>query len=284
MAIYAGLDIGSRTTKLAILRDGRFDFRILDTGVKPAETCTRLLDGTRFDAVVSTGYGRHLAKTEFDYPTITEILAAARGARHVLPEARSVIDVGGQDCKAVTLAEDGTFTNFLMNDRCAAGTGRFLEIMASTLQLQLGEFAALALEADSAVEINSMCSVFAESEVVSLIASGADLKQISLGLHRAVVNRVGALLGKIGAQAPIAFIGGVALNPAAVSQLREKLRRDVHVCEFPQFVVAAGAALVAADGTRATPEPPVVAYHHGDPCLRARTRTSAGHEAQGPCE
>ncbi len=247
MALFAGLDIGSRTTKLAVLRDGRFAFRISDTGVKPAETCARLLDGSEFDAVVATGYGRHLAGTEFDYPTITEILAAARGARHVFPEARSVIDVGGQDCKAITLAEDGTFTNFLMNDRCAAGTGRFLEMMAVTLQLPLGAFAVMALEANSAIEINSMCSVFAESEVVSLIASGASVKRISLGLHQAVINRVGALLGKIGAQAPITFIGGVALNPAAAKLLREKLKRDVHVCEFPQFVVAAGAALTAAD-------------------------------------
>lgn len=249
MAVYGGLDIGSRTTKLAVLQDGRFDFSILDTGVKPAETCARLLDGTRFDAIVSTGYGRHLAKTEFDHPTITEILAAARGARHVFPEARSVIDVGGQDCKTIALAEDGTFTNFLMNDRCAAGTGRFLEMMAAILQLPLSEFADMALKADSAVEINSMCSVFAESEVVSLIAAGADLRRISLGLHRAVTDRVGALLGKIGAQAPITFIGGVALNPAAARLLREKLRREVHVCRFPQFVVAAGAALAAADGT-----------------------------------
>jgi len=242
------LDIGSRTTKLAILQDGQFAFKIRDTGVAPVATCAALLDGKRFDKIIATGYGRHLAKAEFTYPTVTEILAATKGAYQFFPEARTVLDVGGQDSKVIALGGDGSFTNFLMNDRCAAGTGRFLEIMAASLQLPIEEFAQLALEADSAIEINSMCSVFAESEVVSLIASRADLKSIALGLHQAIANRLGALLAKVGAQEPVMFIGGVARNPAAVKLLRAKLGgKKVHVEKWPQFVVASGAAIIAAD-------------------------------------
>jgi predicted CoA-substrate-specific enzyme activase len=248
MQTFAGLDIGSRTTKLAVLRGGEFTFELRDTGVKPAETCRELLDGASFDGLVATGYGRHLASATFEFPTVTEILAAARGAHYAMPQARTVLDVGGQDSKVVVLGGDGTFTNFLMNDRCAAGTGRFLEMMADSMRLPLGEFAGLALEADSPVEVNSMCSVFAESEVVSLIASGSDAGSISLGVHRAIVNRLCALLGRAGAGAPVMFIGGVARNPAAVKMLGERLGGGVHTGEWPQFAVAAGAALIAANG------------------------------------
>ena len=161
-----------------------------------------------------------------------------------------MVDVGGQDSKVIALGENGSFTNFLMNDRCAAGTGKFLEMMASTLHLSLEEFARLALEADSPVEINSMCSVFAESEVVSLIASGADVKSISLGLHRAVVNRIIALIGKVGSAGQVMFAGGVARNPAAVQLLERKLGKEVFVGDCPQFTAAAGAALITVSDAR----------------------------------
>jgi len=243
----AGLDIGSRTIALVELEAGRIaDFAVLDTGVNPLDQCQRLLSGKEYVRLVATGYGRHLAATHFADEVISEISASARGVHHLYSDARTVIDVGGQDSKAIALTPEGRVQKFEMNDRCAAGTGRFLEMMALALGLSIGELGPHALAAqDGAVPINSMCTVFAESEVVSLIARGEDTRRIALGLHRAIGRRIANLARRVGVHASVVFVGGVALNPCMQRVLAEELDLPLMVPLEPQIVVALGAALHA---------------------------------------
>jgi len=200
--------------------------------------------------VVATGYGRHLAREKLGLPVITEIKAHALGASRLFPECRTVIDIGGQDSKAIRV-EAGRQVNFEMNDRCAAGTGRFLEVMAMTLGYTLAEFGPEALKAQECASINSMCTVFSESEVVSLIASGKSKQSIALGLHESIVNRLLALVGRVGAEAPVVLTGGVALNPCIRTLLERRLGMQILVPCEPQTVGALGAALSAGNGVHA---------------------------------
>ena len=177
--------------------------------------------------------------------TVSEILACARGARHLDPHASSVIDIGGQDSKVIQLTEEGKPARFEMNDRCAAGTGRFLEVMAKALGYELGDFGHQALEAESPIRINSMCTVFAESEVVARIAQGEDPQRIALGLHVAVARRTAALASRVRLGPRTLFVGGVANNLAMVNTLAGELDTELIVPEQPEFVVALGAALTA---------------------------------------
>ncbi len=244
-----GIDLGSRATKIVWLEDGKVVRREqFDTGHDPMSRVGRLLDGAAGQRVVATGYGRNLAGTALSCRTVTEILACARGAHEVCPECTSVIDIGGQDSKAIELTRDGRPARFEMNDRCAAGTGRFLEVMAKALGYTLEEFGEDALKAAMPVQVNSLCTVFAESEVVSLIAQGAQRRSIALGVHMAVARRVAALASRIGLGATILFAGGVARNVCMVKTLGEELSGVVTVPEQPEYVVATGAALLAASG------------------------------------
>ncbi len=243
--MIAGIDIGSRTTKLVVLDDAApVEWKLVATGVDPIQAARTLIDGRVFDAVAATGYGRHFARTELGFQVLTEVKACAVGAHHVMPECRTVIDIGGQDCKVVALDGEGGFSDFQMNDKCAAGTGRFLEVMAQTLGFGLDEFGEVALQADEAVRINSMCTVFAESEVTSLIARGEDPRRISRGLHQAVVDRVASMARSVGVgEGGVLLVGGVALNPCVRPLLEARLGVPVIVPEHAQFVVALGAAL-----------------------------------------
>ncbi|MEO0004943.1 MAG: acyl-CoA dehydratase activase [candidate division WOR-3 bacterium] len=235
--------MGSRTTKLVVVDDGKVvDFRIVDTGTEPLLRAQELLQGRRFDRLVATGYGRHLLRERLGTPVITEIRAHALGAQHLFPDCRTVIDIGGQDSKVIRL-ENGRQVNFEMNDRCAAGTGRFLEVMATTLGYTLGEFGLAALRAKRAAVINSMCTVFSESEVVSLIAKGVDKDSIALGLHESIVNRLLALAGRVGIEEPVVLCGGVARNPCIKTLLEQRLKTKLLVPAEPQIVGALGAAL-----------------------------------------
>ena len=181
-------------------------------------------------------------------PTITEIQAYALGARFLCPEAKTVLDIGGQDTKVISLSETGKVLKFEMNDRCAAGTGKFLEFMATALQLPLESFGDFALQADRRVRINSMCTVFAESEATSLMARGESPENIAMGLHMAIVERTAAMLRRIGVSAPLFFAGGVAHNPCVVKLLEEELRLPVVVPENPDMVGAIGASLYCRNG------------------------------------
>jgi (R)-2-hydroxyacyl-CoA dehydratese activating ATPase len=244
----AGLDIGSRTVKLVIVRDGGevVSSSRLDTTPSVTADCRRLLDGASFDALVVTGYGRSLAEVEFDAPSITEIKAFARGAEAVCPGCRTVLDIGGQDTKAIALDGAGRPIKFEMNDRCAAGAGRFIEIMASALKYDLDEFGPAAVRGTAEITLNSMCTVFAESEVVGLMTRGISREDIAGAVHRAIMRRTLGMLRQVSVQPPLVFAGGAARNPCLVALLEEAVGCKVFVPGDPQMIGALGAALIAA--------------------------------------
>ncbi len=246
--MIAGIDIGSRTTKLVVLDDRvPVEWSIVPTGVDPLQTVRTLIGDRRFDAIAATGYGRHLARTELEFTVMTEIKACALGVHHIAPKCRMVVDIGGQDCKVIALDGTGGFNDFQMNDRCAAGTGRFLEIMAQTLGFGLDEFGEIALQTEHAVRVNSMCTVFAESEVTSLIARGESPARIARGLHQAIADRVVSMARSVGVHEDgILLVGGVAQNPCVRHLLQSRLGVPVTVPERTQFIIALGAALFVA--------------------------------------
>lgn len=243
---FAGIDIGSRTIELVIVNDTGEIVKKLqsDTGFNPIVSAEKLLNGANYDRIMATGYGRTLFEISFDAPTVTEIKAHATGARALFPEARTVLDIGGQDSKAIALYGNGRVKKFEMNDRCAAGTGKFLEIMARTLGYNINEFGQEALLARQDISISSMCTVFAESEVTSLIAKGQDRREIARGLHTSIISRAAGMLNRVSAEGEIVFTGGVANNPCMSEFLGKKMSRRVLVPEGPQFVGALGAALI----------------------------------------
>jgi predicted CoA-substrate-specific enzyme activase len=243
--VRAGIDIGSRAVKLVVMESGSVVRSLVeDTGSDPLAVCRRLLAGVACDSVTATGYGRHLFKERWPAAeVITEIKAVARGAAALVPACRTVIDIGGQDSKAITLGPDGKVQKSVMNDRCAAGSGQFLEMMATALAFERDEFIAAACRASRAEQLNSLCTVFAQSEVVSLIARGAAREEIALGAHQAIVRRTVALAGGVPLEDAIVFTGGCARNPRLVSLLGEALKRPLHVPPAPQSVAALGCAL-----------------------------------------
>lgn len=246
--LVAGLDIGSRTIAL-VEWDGQTIVRsqIVDTGINPLLNAQTLVGDRRYDRLVATGYGRHLAaERQIADQVISEIKAYGLGACHLYPDVGTVLDIGGQDSKAIAVGPDGRVLRFEMNDRCAAGTGRFLENMAHALGLTVDQFGPHALAAQgSPVRISSMCTVFAESEVVSLIARGEDSHRVALGLHQAIVDRVGGMVRRVGVHPRLVFAGGVAQNPCLQQLFAEALGVPLTVPTEPQLVGALGAALVA---------------------------------------
>lgn len=244
---FAGIDIGSRTIELVVLNErGIIESKQVDSSFDPAMRAKELLEGVECDGIMATGYGRHLFELSFDAPTVTEIKAYAVGASALFPGVRTILDIGGQDSKAIALNDAARVTKFEMNDRCAAGTGKFLEIMAHTLGYHLDEFGPGALEAKRDIQISNMCTVFAESEVTSLLAKGAERQDIALGLHRSVVRRAGVMLKRVSVEEPIVFAGGVARNVCMRRLLEDILEKKITVPEDPQMVGAYGGALLAA--------------------------------------
>jgi len=246
--LAAGLDIGSRTIALAEW-DGNQITRtiVVDTGTDPVGNARALVQGRTYDRLVATGYGRHLAsERDLADTVISEIKAYGTGTHHLYPDVGTVLDIGGQDSKVIRMAPGGRVQRFEMNDRCAAGTGRFLENMARTLGMPVEEFGSHALEAgDQSVRISSMCTVFAESEVVSLIARGEDSHRVALGLHQAIVDRVGGMIRRVGVQERFVFAGGVAYNPCLQRLFAQALDVYLTVPDDPQTIGALGAALHA---------------------------------------
>jgi predicted CoA-substrate-specific enzyme activase len=244
---YAGIDIGSRTIELVVVAEAGEILLSLqtDTGFDPMQEAKRLINGVNYDRIMATGYGRNLFEISFDAPTVTEIKAHARGARAFFPDARTVLDIGGQDSKAIALFENGKVKKFEMNDRCAAGTGKFLEIMAKTLGFSIEDFGREALMAEQDLNISSMCTVFAESEVTSLIAKGQSRREIARGLHSSVIRRAAGMISRVSSEGDIVFTGGVAKNPCMRALLEEKLGRRILIPGEPQSVGALGAALLA---------------------------------------
>ena len=242
----AGIDIGSRTIELVVVQGGEIvETRQADSGFDPMARAMEMLQGVNHDHIMATGYGRHLFELSFDAPTFTEIMAYAVCANALFPGVLTILDIGGQDSKAISLNGSGKVIKFEMNDRCAAGTGKFLEIMAHTLGYSLDQFGAEALKATNGMQIRSMCTVFAESEVTSLVARGEDRRDIALGLHSSVVRRALSMMKRVTVKEPILFAGGVARNPCMRYLLKEALGSDILVPENPQMVGALGAAMLA---------------------------------------
>jgi len=201
------------------------------------------VDRGAHDLIVATGYGRHLARESFGAQVVTEIKAYAVGASALFPQAAAVLDIGGQDTKVISLAPGGKVADFEMNDKCAAGTGKFLEVMARALGFTLEELGAASIAADSGVQISSMCTVFAESEVTGLVHRGEDRGRIARGLHESIARRTLGALKRVGAGGPLVFAGGVARNPAMVELVRAGFAGQVLVPAEAQTVGALGAAL-----------------------------------------
>jgi (R)-2-hydroxyacyl-CoA dehydratese activating ATPase len=249
--------MGSNTVKAAVVRDGRelLAHHLLKTS-HDLETVTRACVDACLAAagatleqcagIVATGYGRvtcTLAQRD-----VSEITCHARGAHFQLPGTRTVIDIGGQDSKVMTIADNGRALDFVMNDKCAAGTGRFLEVMAQALGVPLGDFAATGRRAANPVKISNTCTVFAESEVIGLMARKSPIEDIIAGLHLSIAMRVVALGNRLRLQEPVALTGGVALNGGVKDAIEKIGGRALHVPPHPQINGAIGAALIAADG------------------------------------
>lgn len=245
--VNVGIDIGSRTVKLvAIENDNIVLSHKDDSSYDPMAVCRKLLEGLDFTTLTATGYSRMMFSQHFDCMVISEIKAFAVGARAKFPESRAVLDIGGQDTKAICLDRSGRIAKFEMNDRCAAGTGRFLEIIAAALQYRIHEFGEAALTAQKAEKISSMCTVFAESEVISLITSGAQREEVALGIHEAIIQRTLGMLGRLPEISPLVFAGGVAYNQCIRQLLRKYRNIELLVPPDPQIVGALGAAITGA--------------------------------------
>lgn len=243
--MFGGLDIGSRTVSLVELGNGNYIYQVEESFHFPFDVAVNLVRRRSFEKLVATGYGRHAARAKFADEVITEIKAYALGARYLFPEARTVLDIGGQDTKIILLNGTGKLVDFQMNEKCSAGTGKFLEVMASALGFSLEDFGGAALKASKKIKVSSMCTVFAESEVVSLLHQGEKREDIAYALHAAIVERAAGLIKRLGLSEPLFFAGGVAKNPCIKKLLEEKLRVKVHVPNEPQIVGALGAALYA---------------------------------------
>ncbi len=240
----AGLDIGSRTIALVEMDGGGLvRSMVVETTFDPLEQCRLILEDRDFDVLVATGYGRHLAQANFADRTITEIKAFALGCHSIFPACRTILDIGGQDTKAISLGRGGKVLDFQMNDRCAAGTGKFLEVMATAMGLSLEEMGRIALETEGEVKVSSMCTVFAESEVTGLIARGTPRPEIARGLHEAICDRATSLLKRVGVEREVVFAGGVARNPCLGALLQKRLGLPLLIPQDPQIVGALGAAL-----------------------------------------
>jgi predicted CoA-substrate-specific enzyme activase len=253
--ISAGIDAGSRTVKVILLDAGTsrvIASGLADQGTDPEAVARGLFDQVLSDHalardgighVVATGYARHaIANAD---TTITEITCQARGVRHLLPEARTIVEIGGQDSKVIRLNPDGSVRDFAMNDRCAAGCGRFLEMLAARFGVGLPALGDLASGSDDPASINSTCVVFAETEIIGLLAQGAAPADIAAGVQSAIASRAAALAAGR-ASPPVAFTGGVALVPNMPAALSAALDHPVIVPPQPQFTGALGAALLAA--------------------------------------
>ena len=243
--MYAGLDVGSRTIKLVTFDTALRESLIIETGVNPLIRCQQLLSGKDFERLVVTGYGRHLVAPILRAEVITEIKAFAAGARYLYPDCHTVIDIGGQDSKVILLSDKGEVQKFEMNDRCAAGTGKFLEVMAQTLEVGIAEMGDLALSAKKKIQINSLCTVFAESEVVSLIAKGEEASAIAMALHEAIATRIVSMVRRTGIKEKVVFAGGGSLNKCLRVLLQQKMDTELIVPVSPQTVGALGASMLA---------------------------------------
>lgn len=254
MQYYMGIDVGSLSTD-GVLIDGDKNMVksiILPTGASIRKTISRcrseLLvadNGGEIEpvAISATGYGRK--RVDYADYILTEITAHALGARHLFPETRTVIDIGGQDTKVICLDEKSRVADFAMNDKCAAGTGRFIEVMARILELDLEEMADVAINAGETVDITSTCTVFIESEIISLIADSHEIDSIASGVFRSIAGRITSMVSNVGGKSPFTLTGGVAKNRGMVDAIGKILHGNIFIPEDPQITGALGSAIFA---------------------------------------
>jgi predicted CoA-substrate-specific enzyme activase len=253
--LTVGIDVGSSTSKCAVMKNGA---ELLASAVISAGTGTsgpaRALEavlastGLRLDnlqAVTATGYGR--ASVKEASRTVSELSCHARGAAWLCPGVRTVIDIGGQDCKAMAVSPEGRLKNFVMNDKCAAGTGRFLEVMARIVEIDITDMANLDALSERRIEISSTCTVFAESEVISRLSQGVEISDLLAGIHRSVAIRAAGLLRRVGVTDPVFLTGGVSRNAGVLRALGAELGTPVLTHQHAQLAGAIGAAIYACD-------------------------------------
>ncbi|MBI3733622.1 MAG: 2-hydroxyglutaryl-CoA dehydratase [Chloroflexi bacterium] len=264
MAYAAGVDVGSTQTKAVVVDENEqiVGRSLIDTGANVVTAAEKsylaALQGAGVDEeevtyVVGTGYGRY--KVTFGNSQVTEISCHARGAVRMFPGSRTVLDMGGQDTKAIRVRANGEVVDFSMNDKCAAGTGRFLQAAAFALEIPLAELGPTAMRAEKAVPISTTCTVFAESEVLSWLGKGKKIDEILLGVHRSIATRSIALLRRVGIEDEVTFTGGVTRNVGMVQVLNEALGLRMNVSEESHYMGALGAALFALDRIRSRKTP-----------------------------
>jgi predicted CoA-substrate-specific enzyme activase len=256
MECYAGIDAGSTYMKVAIMNNNSVleGYKVVPAGIDCRKTATVVFDELLGNlglstpdvlAITSTGYGRR--RVDIAHKNVTEIRAHAAGAiwtAHEGIKIRTIIDIGGQDSKVIVINEEGETKNFVMNDKCAAGTGRFLEVLARVLNVTVEELGPFSLQAESPCQINSLCAVFAESEVISLLARGKDRMDIIAGIHKSLAKRVSGMARRAGLESDVLLTGGGALNPGLVAAFEDELMMDIYVAKSPQLNGAIGAALL----------------------------------------
>lgn len=256
MPYAAGVDVGSTQTKAVIIDEGRqiVGRALLDTGanvIKAAEDAYVAalkqagLEERQVEFVVGTGYGRY--RVTFGNTQVTEISCHGRGAVHMFPKTVTVVDMGGQDTKAIRVTPEGEISDFCMNDKCAAGTGRFLGAAAAALGLPLSELGPISMQSEKPIKISTTCTVFAESEVLAWIGKGKKIEDILWGVHMSIASRSVALMRRVGIDDEITFTGGVSRNQGMVKALEERLERKLNYSEDSHFMGALGAALFAHD-------------------------------------
>ncbi len=255
MSIFTmGIDVGSTASKCVILKDGKeiVGKSVISVGTGtsgPARAIKQALEEAGFTAVseldgaIATGYGRHMLE---EVPLqMSELSCHAKGAHFFFPKVRTIIDIGGQDSKALKLGENGMLENFVMNDKCAAGTGRFLDVIAKVLEIEIDDLEVLDEQSTQEITISSTCTVFAESEVISQLAKGTKISDIVRGIHTAIASRVGSLAKRVGIKDEVIMTGGVALNKGMIRALEKNIGHTIHTSEYCQLNGAVGAALFA---------------------------------------
>jgi benzoyl-CoA reductase subunit D len=256
--ITAGIDMGSKYIKTVILKDRVVLGKAIETtGFEPTASAEKCLEAALKEAnlelssiehIVSTGAGRKAApKINSD---ITDVGAAARGSIHLMPDTRTVIDVGAEEGRGIKVEDNGKVADFAVNEKCAAGAGAFAEAMSRALEVSLDEFGQLSLKSDKAIPMNAQCAVFAESEVVSLVHAKTPKHDIARAVHDAISSRIVSMVRRVGINEKVALIGGVAHNPGFVDALTRGLETEVAVPDAPEYVCALGAAIVASERIR----------------------------------
>ncbi len=256
VAYAAGVDVGSTQTK-AVIVDEKGDIvgrALIDTGanvIQAAEQsflealASQNIDEEEVEYVVGTGYGRY--RVTFGNTQVTEISCHGRGAVHLFPNTRTVVDMGGQDTKAISVSAEGEIVDFCMNDKCAAGTGRFLGAAAAALDIPLDDLGAVSLKSTKPIKISTTCTVFAESEVLAWLGKGKKIEDILWGVHKSIASRSAGLMRRVGINDEITFTGGVSRNIGMVKALEERLEKPLNISEDCHYMGALGAALFALD-------------------------------------